>query len=134
MPPRHSLLDFCKRSQAPVRCCLCRFQTVQCKAPGCIHNGSLHAPLTIRQLSVCSSQGYLFPSKPFSFNTCKYTKASCFCQGICLYSLTTYCNKVPLFIPFTQKDKNFKAMLLSYPVHKERMIFISLIHNLFKVQ
>ena len=26
---------------------------IRCAAPGCIHNGSLHAPLTIRQLSVC---------------------------------------------------------------------------------
>ena len=52
------------------------------------------APLTLRQLSVCSFQGYLFPSKPFSFNTCKYTKPFCVCQGICLYILTTYCDKV----------------------------------------
>ena len=65
MPLRHSLLDFCKRSQAPVRCCLCHFKTVRCKAPGCIHNGSLHAPLTIRQLSVCSAHTYLFQSLLF---------------------------------------------------------------------
>ena len=53
-------------------------------------SGVLHAPLTIRQLSVSSSQGYLFPSKPLSFNTCKYTKAVCFCQGIYRDAFTTY--------------------------------------------
>ena len=89
------------------RCVTCCLTTVRCKAPGCIRNGLPlliywpptwfpHAPLTNRQLSVRSPQGYFFPSKPFSFDTCKYTKGACFCQGNCLYSLTTYCNKVLL--------------------------------------
>ena len=117
MPLRCSLLDFhrprlkCMASIADHLFVDADF--VWCKAPGCIHlrnrssscappgvcTCASHQPATLCMLS----QGYLFPSKLFSFDTCKYTKPCCFCQEVHLYSFTTYCNKAFLFTtsPFT---------------------------------
>ena len=70
--------------------------------PPALHLGSVHAPLTSRQLSVCSPKATC-SLQSLSHCTSKYTKPCCFCQEDRLFSFLTYCDKVS-HTPFFSKS------------------------------